>query len=126
MNRRLGQDLAVVRVQFVGALIGRIHLHIAFTAVQNHLFVENRYAVDGDGTGSGPAEQVQSHVEKERHIHGVKALVKRDGLQIDIYRDHVHVPDAYVCGAVHQRLPGRREQNSYVLEAILIGIVYLL
>lgn len=121
LHRRLGQNAGhVLGIQILQFAIGAEHFDIALTAIQNHLFVENRDAVDGDGAARRGAEYIQAYVEEERHIHRIEALVKRHRLQIQIDRDDLRAAHTDIHRILHQTLPLPREIHPQVLQAVFI------
>ena len=126
LHRGFGQHPGVLGLDVVHGAAGGEQLHVALAAVEDHLLVEDGHAVDGHRAGGRPPEQIQADIEEEGHVHGVKALVEGDGLQVDVHGDDVHLPHPDVGGAIHQGLPRGGEQNPYILDTVLVraGIVH--
>ena len=126
LNCGLGHGPGIVgELRVIGAAAGVEYLNAALAAIEDHFFVKDSHAADGHRAGGRPAEELYGHVEEEGHINGVEALVKGDGLQVDVNGDDRHVPHAHIGGAVDHGLAGGGKEDAEIFNAIFVaaGIV---
>ncbi|MEQ2439939.1 hypothetical protein [Solibaculum intestinale] len=115
----------VLIVAVVKAVVGSEHLDRALTAVQNHLLVEDRKAVDGAGMGRRRSVHIDHHIEEEGHIHRVESFVERNRLDINVHGDDVGSAAAYAHSLVDNPLVAFGEVYPKIFQAVFVraGIV---
>ncbi len=113
-------DTAAGGLRGLTGCIGAEGLDVAFAAVQDHFFIKDRNTAYHNRGSRRSRAYVQANVEEERHIDGVKALIERHRLQIEIDRNHVHTAQMRAGGIGNQFTFVRGKVDAQVFQTILI------